>query len=390
MHMDPIMPSLVAGILGILIIGMIMRMMKLPSIVGYLVSGIILGPYLMGIFSDVVLIGRLGGFGVVLLMFFVGMEMCIPCLIARWHIVVLGTLMQILASIGCVWIVGLFFDWPFSRIVLLGFVMSLSSTAVVIKLLEDSNEKQSHVGQNVIGILLTQDIAVIGMLIVLQFLRGSQVHLSELALQAVGAAITMALLMYISKKETIELPSTTAFQENSELQVFVALILCFGFAFILGLCHLSTAIGAFVGGILVTALKETRWVHLSLEPFRVVFIALFFVSIGMQLDLGFLTSNWRQIGLLVISVLTVNTFINALILRTLGETWRNSIYAGALLAQIGEFSFVIAAIGEQMGIIQPYGYQLALSTIAMTLLLTVFWTTPVRRWYMSLKAEPDK
>lgn len=389
MHMDPIMPSLVAGILGILIIGMVMRMMKLPSIVGYLVSGVILGPYLLGVLSDATLIGRLGGFGVVLLLFFVGMEMCIPCLIARWHIVVLGTLMQVLASIGCVWIVGLFFGWPVSRIILLGFVMSLSSTAVVIKLLEDSNEKQSHVGQNVIGILLTQDIAVIGMLIILQFLRGGTVQISELTLQGVGAAITLALLVYISKKETIELPPIKVLQGNSELQVFVALILCFGFAFLLGLCHLSTAIGAFVGGILVTALQETRWVHLSLEPFRVVFIALFFVSIGMQVDLDFLASNWRQITLLVVSVLTVNTFINTLILRALGETWRNSIYAGALLAQIGEFSFVIAAIGEQIGIIQPYGYQLALSTIAMTLLLTVLWTTPVRRWYLSLKKGAD-
>jgi len=388
--MDPVMPTLVAGILGILLTGMVMRMMKLPSIVGYIVSGILLGPHLLGIFSNIELIGRLGGFGVVLLLFFVGMEMCIPCLIARWHIVVLGTLMQVLASIGCVWIVGLFFDWPFERIILLGFVMSLSSTAVVIKLLEDSNEKQTHVGQNVIGILLTQDIAVIGMLIILQFLKGSPVKISELALQAGGAAITMALLMYIARKETIKLPSTLFLHGNNEIQVFIALILCFGFAFILGLCHLSTAIGAFVGGIMVTALQETKWVHLSLEPFRVVFIALFFVSIGMQLDIGFLISNWREIGLLVISVLTVNTFINALILKTLGETWRNSIYAGALLAQIGEFSFIIAAIGEQIGIIQPYGYQLALSTIAMTLLLTVLWTTPVRRWYLSGKTGMNK
>jgi len=385
MHMDPIMPSLVAGILGILITGMVMRIMKLPSIVGYIISGILLGPHLLGVFSNIELIGRLGGFGVVLLLFFVGMEMCIPCLISRWYIVVVGTLMQILASIGCVWVVGLYFDWPLARIILLGFVTSLSSTAVVIKLLEDCNEKQSHVGQNVIGILLAQDIAVIGMLMILQFLKGSPVQTSELALQAIGTAITMAVLMYISKKETIKLPSTIFLHGNSEIQVFFALILCFGFAFILGLCHLSTAIGAFVGGILVTTLQETKWVHLSLEPFRVVFIALFFVSIGMQLDITFLVSNWRQIGLLVISVLTVNTFINTLILKALGESWRNSIYAGALLAQIGEFSFVIAAIGEQFGIIQPYGYQLALSTIAMTLLLTVLWTTPVRRWYLSEK-----
>ena len=173
--------------------------------------------------------------------------------------------------------------------------------------------------------------------------HGDVYSYSELALQATGAVITMALLMYISKKETIKLPSRIFLHGNNEIQVFIALILCFGFAFILGLCRLSTAIGAFIGGIFVTALQETKWVHLSFEPFRVVFIFLFFVSIGMQLDISFLAANWREIGLLVISVLTVNTFINTLILKTPGETWRNSLYAGALLAQIGEFDFVIAA-----------------------------------------------
>lgn len=133
--------------------------------------------------------------------------------------------------------------------------------------------------------------------------------------------------------------------------MFAALLICLGMSFLTGMAHLSTAPGAFAAGILVTAARETRWVHQTLEPFRVIFVALFFVSIGLLVDVPFIATHSIQVLLLLIVVLVSNTLLNGMILRLLGFRWRESLYAGAMLAQIGEFSFVLAAVGLSDGII---------------------------------------
>jgi len=157
------------------------------------------------------------------------------------------------------------------------------------------------------------------------------------------------------------------------MQIFAALAICFGLALLTGLLQLSTALGAFTAGMLVSAAKETQWVHQRLEPFRVVFVALFFVSVGLLVDIKFLTEQWVLISLLVVLVLITNTFINAFILKALGVNTRDSVYAGALLAQIGEFSFVLAAVGIQAKIITDFGYQLVIEVISISLLFSPVW-----------------
>ena len=155
--------------------------------------------------------------------------------------------------------------------------------------------------------------------------------------------------------------------------MFVAVLVCLGFALITGLFDLSTALGAFLGGMLVGVAKETGWVHHRLEPFRVVFVAVFFVSIGMLVDLGFVIEHWAFVAALLLSVLVINTGVNAVMFRMLGDTWRHSILAGAVLAQIGEFSFVLAAVGERTNLITEFAYQVTISVIALSLLFSPAW-----------------
>ncbi len=155
--------------------------------------------------------------------------------------------------------------------------------------------------------------------------------------------------------------------------MFGALVLCFGLATLTAVLGLSTAVGAFVAGIVVGAARETDWVHRSLEPFRVVLVALFFVSVGMLIELDFLWAHWSTISLLVLVVFATNWAINACILRALGRDWRHSFLVAALLAQMGEFSFVLAAVGRQSGIIQEFAYQVIVGLIAITLLLAPLW-----------------
>lgn len=379
MHLDPVMPYLVAGILAVLVLGLALRSINQPYVIGYLIAGILLGPHGLKLVQDDTIISRLGAIGVVLLLFFVGMEVSPKKLVANLKIALLGTLLQILISVACIWPLGLLLDWPLQRIILFGFVISLSSTAVVLKLLQDWQEIDSNVGQDVLVILLAQDLAVIPMLILLSTFGSANTESSDLVFQIVGALLVAFIVGVIAVKETIRLPLSRILGNDHEMHIFAALCICLGLSLITGLLGLSTALGAFVGGMLIGAAKETSWVHHSLEPFRVVFVALFFVSIGMLVDLNFLNQHWFQVGLLVLIVLLTNTFINGIILRLFGETWRDSLYAGSLLSQIGEFSFVLAAVGIQAHIISDFGYQMTISIISISLLLSPAWIMLIKK-----------
>lgn len=379
MHLDPIMPYLVGAILAVLFLGLLLRRLKQPHVVGYLIAGVIIGPHGIALVSDEATLSRFGAIGVVLLLFFIGMEVSPRKLVDNWKVAVLGTLAQIAISVGCVWPLGLLMDWPLERILLIGFVISLSSTAVVLKLLEDWKEIDTKVGQNVLAILLAQDLAVIPMLIILGMLGDSGSEPGNVFLQIAGALMISLIVGYIAIKQTIRLPLSKLLGDDREMQVFAALAACLGLSLLTGLAGLSTALGAFVAGMLIGAAKETHWVHQSLEPFRVIFVALFFASIGMLVDLSFIQSHWFQVGFLVLLAVVANTFINAAILYFLGENWPNSLYAGTLLSQIGEFSFVLAAVGIQAHIISDYGYQMTIAVISLSLLLSPAWIMLVKR-----------
>ncbi len=373
MHLDPIMPYLVGAILAVLVLGIFLRYIRQPYVIGYLIAGVILGPHGIAFVEDEALLGRLGAIGVVLLLFFIGMEVTPRKLIDNWKVAVIGTTLQIVISVGVVWPLGAYLEWPFERIILMGFVISLSSTAVVLKLLQDWQEFDSKVGQNVLVILLAQDLAIIPMLMILAAMGDSQTDAGNIWLQLIGAIAIGSIVVYIALKETIRLPLSNLLRDDHEIQIFAALAICLGLSLLTGLAGLSTALGAFVAGMIIGAAKETQWVHHSLESFRVVFVALFFVSIGMLVNLEFIQQHWVQISALVLLVIITNTFINGAILRALGENWRDSLYAGTMLSQIGEFSFVLAAVGIQAHIISDYGYQMTVAVISISLLISPPW-----------------
>ena len=379
MHLDPALPYLVGALLAILLVGLLMHRFRQPHVVAYLITGIILGPHVIGLIEDQHLIERLGALGVVLLLFFIGMEVSPRRLIASWRIAIIGTIIQILLSVLCIWFIGKWLGWPLERSILLGFVITLSSTAVVLKIMQESGDIETETGQNVLGVLLVQDMAIIPMLIIIGVMSGDVPDTQQLVLQIIGAAVLLSLVAFLIIKETIHLPLAKWLKGDHEMQIFAALIVCFGLSLITGLFGLSTALGAFVAGMLIGAAKETQWVHHSLEPFRVIFVALFFVSIGMLVDIKFIQLHWLQISALVIAVIVTNTFLNAIIIRLLGDSWPDSLYSGALLSQIGEFSFVLAAVGVKSKLITSYGYQITVAVIALSLMLSPAWISISRR-----------
>ena len=373
MHIDPLIPPLVGVVAVVLALGLILQTFRQPQLVGYIVAGIIIGPSGLGLLTDVKLIEQLGAIGVTLLLFFIGMEVSPFQLVRGWRVAVIGTLSQILVSVACVALIGVILDWSAERIILLGFVISLSSTAVVLKLLKDRGELDTKAGNNVLLILLAQDLAIVPMLIAISFLSGETPSSGELLRQIIGGIVILGLAVVTVTRKHIKLPLADRIRKDHELQVFAALLICFGLAFVTGFLGLSSALGAFVAGMIVASAKETDWVHHSLEPLRIIFIGVLFVSMGMLVDLSFSARYWGQVIALVAGVLLTNTFINAFILKALGDTWRTSLYSAALLAQIGEFSFVLASVGLQAGIIEGFSYQMTIAVIALSLLLSPAW-----------------
>lgn len=363
----------------VIIIGSILRYYKQPYILGYIVAGIMVGQHGMGLLTDEKVIHTLGEFGLILLLFFIGMEISLPNLIKNWKVPVVGTLSQVFGSILLVACLGWLYDWGINRIVVLGFIISLSSSAVVIKLLQDNNEFHTQTGQNVISILLMQDILIVPMLVITGYLGGHAPSSSEVILQIVGGGMIIGLIVWLIVKKEFSLPFIKNLEDDHELQVIVAFSICFGFALITAFFGLSAALGAFVGGIFVNTAKSTEWFHDSLHSFRVIFVALFFVSIGMLIDVNFLMSYWKVVLSVLLVVYIANHFVNSAVLHYFGRDWKNSLYGGALMAQIGELSFILASSAFFAEIISDFEYQLTVITIALTLLISPFWITITKK-----------
>lgn len=373
-------------LLGLIIIslGVILRYFRQPYVVAYILAGVMMGDHGFQIITDKELITAMGEIGLILLLFFIGMETSLPNLIKKWKLALIGTGLQVIGSVLLVALIGYFFDWQMNRIIVLGFMISLSSSAVVIKLLQDSGELQSPVGQNVISILLMQDILIVPMLIATSYLGSEIPAPHEIVLQIIGGMLIIGCILWIIKKQHITLPFSERLEGDHELQVFAAFIVCFGFALLTAMFGLSAALGAFVGGLVVHATTSAEWFHDSLHSFRVIFVALFFVSIGMLIDLGFLVEHWKIIGFLILVVYLSNHFINTAVFRAFGVDRKNSLYGGALLAQIGELSFVLIASSYHAQIVSDFTYQLAIVVISLTLLISPFWIGGTK-WLLGMK-----
>lgn len=352
---------------------------KQPSVVAYIVAGVVAGPFGLGIITDAGLIETLGEFGVLMLLFFIGMEISISSLVKNWRVVILGTMFQVLGSITVIGILGHFFDWELSRIILLGFVTSLSSTAVILSYLESKGILGTRVGSDVVGVLLAQDILIVPMLITVSALGGS-FDINTFLMQILGTLILLISLFILLRKK-IALPKIIrSMNPTNDHKLFIALILCFGAALFTGIFQLSLGLGAFIGGVFAANVINFGWVKDELRSFKTLFLALFFVSIGLLIDMTFLKENLIFIIAVLMSAFVINTFVNTIIFLWLRRSLRYSLYVGAILAPLGEFSFLLATAGLQVGAIGLYAYQMAVIVIALSLIVSPFWTWAFRRY----------
>jgi CPA2 family monovalent cation:H+ antiporter-2 len=379
MEYDYAMPIIIGMLWLLVLISYVLRRLRQPYVVSYLVAGIIFGPDVLGLVQNEALVHRLGEFGVMLLLFFIGMEINLPRLLRHWKVSLTTTLAQILFSFLLVWLLNHWLGWPLARCLLLAFVISLSSTAVIMKILQEWHELDTRLGETVVGILIIQDILIVPMMVILSFVSRGKIEQDKLILQIIAMLGIGVLLFLVVSKRLRKLPFARYLRRDRELQVFSGLGICFSMALLTGLMGVSTALGAFVGGVMLGATKEASWVNDKLDSIRVIFVALFFLSIGMLLDLDFVMNNMLVISILVMAVLFLNNLVISVFLKLLGRAWRESVYAGSLLSQIGEFSFVLAATGLSLGIVADYAYQLSIAVIALSLIISPLWIISVKK-----------
>ena len=360
--------------LAVVISGFLLKKVRQPTLIAYILIGVLIGPFGVDLIGDQETMMQIGELGIILLFFFIGMEIDLYSFIGNWRLAVFGTLAQFLLSIGAIWAIGMLFGWNTTRIIVLGFVIALSSSAVIFKLLEDKRLLDKKIGQNVSSILLAQDIAIAPILILISIFGGEDTSAESILLKVTGGVLIIATILYIYiKKEIYWLPWRKSIMKDHELQVFLALFFCFAGAVIAGLFGISEALGAFVGGLIMHAGKATRWIHDAIHSFRILFVAVFFISIGAQINITFLLNNLLPLGLSLVTVFILNHAINAIILKAYSNSWKEAVFGGAMLAQIGELSFLICITAFNLNILTQYAYDFTISLISLTIGISPFW-----------------
>ena len=370
--------TLTGTVLVILVIGAILSIFKIPHVVAYILAGMALGPFGLAVIENVSEVKKIEFIGVFLLLFFAGMKIPLTKLLANWKLAFSVTFVQIAFSICLVGTIGYFFAWTPIRILLFGFIISLSSTALVIKILDEWGQTNTKIGHSAVAILIAQDIAFIPMLMTVDLLQGEVRHGQEFILQIAGTIIVLGIISWIAYKEKVLLPFGEFFSKNHELQVFAALGLCFGLGLITELFHLSGAIGALLAGLIVGSATEINWVQKRLGPFYVFFVAIFFASVGMLVNPVFVWENIGIISVLVISCILTKTALNGILFYYFGLSRRDGFYCGSLISQVGEFGFVLVSVGIGGKIIFEFEFQMAISVISLTLLVSPLWINMVK------------
>jgi CPA2 family monovalent cation:H+ antiporter-2 len=221
--------------------------------------------------------------------------------------------------------------------------------------------------------LLTQDILIAPMLVVISMLGGGGQSTTSIFLLIGGAILFTFILIYIYVKKEITIPFAKHVERDHELQVFIALIFCFGGALLSSYLGLSPALGSFIGGMVMHAGKSTDWIHDTLNSFRILFVSIFFIGIGLQINLSFIFENIQTISIALLGAFITNHVLNAIILRIFDCSWKEAILGGAYLAQIGELSFMICLAAFNLNIISEFSYSFTISLIAITLIISPFW-----------------
>ena len=377
-NLDLALLYLIAAVLGVVAC----RFLKLPPMLGYLVVGVLIGPNALALAKDSAGVKYLAEFGVVFLMFVIGLEFNLPKLrsmrtlvfglgLSQVALTILGTLAGHFLLFAMLRWLGQPWDLGWQGAIALGAAMAMSSTAIVVKLMAERLELESEHGRRVMGVLLFQDLAVVPLLVLIPALGDSgQDMLLTLGLALAKAALLLTLLLVGGQAAMRWWLTLVARRKSEELFVLNLLLVTLGLAWLTERAGLSLALGAFVAGMLVAETEFKHQVETDIRPFHDVLLGLFFITVGMKLDWRPLRDQWALVLLLTLTPVLAKAALVAGLARLFKASAGVAIRTGLYLAQAGEFGFVLLALGGENGLIAPQWMSPVLASMVLSMLST--------------------
>ncbi len=358
--------------------------LQLPSIAGFLVVGALVGPHGLNLISDLEQVHVLAEIGVMLLLFTIGLEFSLAKLKASKNLFFVGGPAQMF-SVLLFFVVGAYLlDIDVNSAIFWGFLVTLSSTAIVLKALAERGESDSLHGRSTIGILIFQDLAIVPMMLMTPFLgtHGSEEGMGRILL-ALGQSLTLVFLIVLAARVLVpKLLEHIVRAKSRELFLLTIVVLCMGTAWMTSLFGLSIALGAFIAGLVISESEYSHQALAEVLPFRDSFNSLFFVSIGMLMDTRVIL-EYPLLIMAIVGAVVIGKFVTgAAAVLAVGAPLRSAILAGVALAQVGEFAFILAGEGLTAGILHPETYNMFLAVSVLTMIITPFliqWAPKIAR-----------
>jgi CPA2 family monovalent cation:H+ antiporter-2 len=375
--LDLTLMYLLAAVIGVVIC----RYFKLPPMLGYLSAGVLIGPHAFALAQNSEGIQHLGEFGVVFLMFVIGLEFSLPKLrTMRKHVFGLG-LLQVMLTISIATAGALLIahwlppNWRlgWKTAFVLSGALTMSSTAIVVKLMAERLELDSEHGKRVMGVLLFQDLAVVPLLVLIPALGAPpETLLKALGFALLKASFLIAVLLYGGPRVMRWWLTLVARRRSEELFMLNLLLVTLGLAWLTELAGLSLALGAFVAGMLVSETEFKHQVETDIRPFHDVLLGLFFITIGMSLDWHIVVDRWLLVAVLLLLPLAFKLMLVTVLARWLGATMGVSLRTGLYLAQAGEFGFVLLALAQGKNLLPQWLVNPVLASMVLSMLSTPF------------------
>ena len=373
-----------ALVIAAAVVGYLSVRLRVVPIVGFLLAGVVIGPFQLGLVAGEGAVQAVAEIGVILLLFTIGIEFSLGRLARVWRWIVVGggaqVLLATLAGIGLVAVLG----GDLGTGVFTGFLIALSSTAIVLKLVSDAGETNSVRGRLALAVLIFQDLAVVAMVLVVPVLGTGAGGGPFDLLRALGVAVlVIAAVLVVARRVMPPLLERVAALCSPEVFLLAVIAICLGTAVLTALAGVSVSLGAFLAGLIVSESRQSTHALAEVLPLQIMFSAVFFVSVGMLLDLGFLVANLPLVLAAAAVVLLIKTVTTTLALLPLRVGWRAAAGTGLLLGQVGEFSFVLLTAGTAVGLspaaLGADGAQVFVATTVLLMIATPLLAVAGRR-----------
>ena len=357
-------------VLAILVL-LICNSFKIPTILGFLLTGILAGPDILNLVRAESNIDVFAEFGVVLLLFSIGIEFSLKDLMRIRRQVFIGGFLQLFLTTLIVASCGYFFDVKLKEAIFIGLLFSLSSTAIVLKIFQERGTLQSPQGRSAMAILIFQDIAVVPIMLLIPYLSSKSSGFDWIFIWVILKGIlTVTGVILLSKFIMPKLLFAVAKSKSNELFLLTVLMVCLSVAWLTAQLGLSLSLGAFLAGLIISESEYSHEAFGTILPFRDVFTSFFFISIGLLVDMDYFLSHAPIIIAIAICVLIIKTIVAGSAIFLTGHNARIALLAGLFVSQVGEFAFILADTGQEIGVISQPNYQLFLAVSILTMAVT--------------------